>query len=247
MTDSAKTKDTVLGVEGNERAQRETTAAEAQVEAPNPAVAREVKGNVIQAREAAENAAQAAQGLGPDVTGDPVSSVDVLQHEIEHKTDTAVVQGQKDIEAAKNVGSQYADRAKTMASNVVSSAQNTLYGTSEDKPRPMGSSTGVSAPGPSPLSGAASGAFTSLQETASFAAGATQQYLASAQAMAQPHIDKAREAARTYLGGDTESTGSDVATPPAETSERPTTNPPSDIAQGVPGSFPVDSGQQPRT
>lgn len=243
MTDSTRSKDPVLGVEGSEHAQSETTAAGAEAEAPNPAIAHEVKGNVIQAREAAEKAAQAAQGMGPEITGHPVSGVDVLQHEVEHKTDTAVAHGQKDMETTKNVGSQYVEEAKTMASNVINSAQNVLHGTSEEKPHPIGSSTGISAPGPSSLSETAGGVLTSLQERASSAVGATQQYLASAQATVQPHIDRAREAAHTYLGVGTESTRSDAVAPPVETSERPTMNLSPDTTQGVPGSFPTDPGR----
>lgn len=242
MTDRTRTEEPVHGVEGSECAERETTAAGAQAMAPNPAVAHEVRGNVIQAREAAEKAAQAAQGMGPEVTGDPVSGVDVLQREVEHKTNAAVAQGRQDIGTAKNVGSQYADQAKTTASNIVDSAKNALHGTSEEKPRSMGSSTGISAPGPTSPSWGTGDALTSLQEKASSAVGASQQYLASAQATVQPHIDRVREVAQTYLGVGTESITSGVAAPPVETSERPRTNLRSDTAQGVPGAFPGDSG-----
>lgn len=243
MTDRTRSKDFVLGVEGNERAQSETTAAEAKAEAPNPAIAHEVKGNVIQAREAAEKAAQAAQGMGPEITGDPVSGVDVLQHEVEHTKDIAVAHGQKDIETAKNVGSQYIEEARTMAGNVIESAQNALHGTVQEKPHAVGSSTGISAPGPSSLSETAGDVLTSLQERASSAVGATQQYLASAQATVQPHIDRAREVAHTYLGVGTESTRSDAVVSPVETSEGPTANLPPDTTPGVPGSFPSDPGR----
>ncbi|KAI6096874.1 hypothetical protein EDD17DRAFT_1440460, partial [Pisolithus thermaeus] len=130
--------------------------------------------------------------MGPEATGESVSSVDVLQHEVGHKTDTAVAQGQKDVEIAKNVGSQYIEQAKTTATNVLNSAQNALQGASEEKPHPIGSSTGVSAPGPSSLTETAGSVLTSLQEKASSAVGVTQQYLASAQATVQPHIDRAR-------------------------------------------------------
>ncbi|KAI6095335.1 hypothetical protein F5141DRAFT_723182 [Pisolithus sp. B1] len=181
--------------------------------------------------------------MGPEVTGEPVSSVDVLQHEAGHKTDTAVAQGQRDVEIVQNVGSQYIEQAKTTVSNVLNSAQNALQGTSEEKPHTIGSSTGISAPGPSSLTETAGGVLTSLQEKASTAVGATQQYLASAQATVQPHIDRAREAAHTYLSAGIESTRSDAVASPVETSERPTMNLPPDTTQGVPGSFPSDSGR----
>ncbi|KAI6109349.1 hypothetical protein EV401DRAFT_1870133 [Pisolithus croceorrhizus] len=180
--------------------------------------------------------------MGPEVTGEPVSSVDVLQHEVGHKTDTAVAQGQRDVEIVQNVGSQYIEQAKTTVSNALNSAQNALQGTSEEKPHTIGSSTGISAPGPNSLTETAGGVLTSLQEKASSAVGVTQQYLASAQATVQPHIDRAREAAHTYLAADIEST-SDAVASPVETSERPTTNLPLDTTQGVPGSFPSDSGR----
>ncbi|KAG6334950.1 hypothetical protein ID866_4129 [Astraeus odoratus] len=180
--------------------------------------------------------------MGPEITGDTVTGLDVLRHEAEQRTNAAAAHGQQDIEKAKEVGAGYVEQAKSVAGNVITSANNTLRGSSEGKPRPQGSSTGTSAPGPSAgLGGVTTDVLTSLQTTASSAIGVTQQYLSSAQAVVQPHIDSAREKAQGYLGVGMKGSESDAVTPP----ERSSTNMISD-AQGLPGSY-REPGARPST
>ncbi|KAH7930411.1 hypothetical protein BV22DRAFT_62695 [Leucogyrophana mollusca] len=223
---------------GAERVQYETTAAGAQADAPNSRVSREVEENANQAKEAAEKAALAAQGMGSDMTGEGLTPLNTLQSQAAKTTNAAVAEGQRDVHAVKDTGASYLDQAKSIAGDVYASAQGSTRGQSDTKPEPIGSSTGVSAPGTTTHDTSVSDAFAALQATGASAIGTTQQYLASAQAViqphvetarttlephvagakaaVQPHVEKAKETAQGYLGMGIGSKASDAVTPPAE-------------------------------
>lgn len=58
-----------------------------------------------------------------DLTGDTRTALDDLQSAVAQKTNAAAGEGQKDIHAAKDASESYLYQAKTMAENVVTSAQ----------------------------------------------------------------------------------------------------------------------------
>lgn len=120
------------------RVQRETTAGEAHMEAQENGVGTQVGHNVEVAHEAAQQAASSAkvsmaeidgptakgiQMHGQAWTGEPNTAAAQFRHEVTAKTDEAVGQGQHDVEEAKAVGAGYVEQAKTMASNVLATAQ----------------------------------------------------------------------------------------------------------------------------
>ncbi|KAG1885467.1 hypothetical protein F4604DRAFT_1726301 [Suillus subluteus] len=204
---------------GTEKARNETTAAHAQAEAPNARVAHEVEENAEHVQQAAAKAAQVAQGMGPELTGerDTSTAFDVFKSESAQKTNAAASEGQRDFHMAKNTSASYLDQAKTFAESVATSAQDYLHSSTD--PQATSNKTGGDT-------------ISSLQTTASSAVGTAQEYFASAQAAAQPHIDvarstlqpqveKARETAQSYLGMHSPS---DAVTPPS--TERPTTDTP---------------------
>lgn len=216
-------------VQGTERARHETTAACAQAEAPNARVAHEVEENAEHLQQAATKAAQAAQGMGSDLTGerDTSTAFDVLKSEASLKTNAAASEGQRDLHMAKNTSASYLDQAKTMVESITASAQDYLHGSTD--PQATVNKTGGDT-------------MSSLQTSASSAAGTAQQYFASAQAAAQPHIDtarstlqpqfeKARETAQGYLGMHSGTSPSDAITPPS--TARPTTGAPLSGKDGV--------------
>lgn len=56
-------------------------------------------------------------------TGEPDTAAAQFRHEVTAKTNEAVGQGQHDVEEAKAVGAGYVEQAKTMAGNVLATAQ----------------------------------------------------------------------------------------------------------------------------
>ena len=174
---------------GAQQAAHQTTAAEARIEAETPQVAREVDANAEQTRGAAEQAAQAAQGMGTEFTGGSGRGpLDSLAGGMSQKTNAATEQGKRDVEHAKASGATYIDQAKSMAGDMYNSAQNFVQG---------GQSKGTDTD--APLSANTSSAFATLQATGAAAIGTTQQYLASAQAVVQPHVANAQAAAQPYI------------------------------------------------
>ncbi|KIK94754.1 hypothetical protein PAXRUDRAFT_142190 [Paxillus rubicundulus Ve08.2h10] len=237
--------------QGVDRVQHETTAASAQAEAPTPEVARQVEKNAVQAKEVAEKAALAAKGMGPEITGEPLSGFDVLKRESAAKTNAAVVEGQHDTQSAIGASERYFNQAKSVVGSVFASARDILRGRTDGQIHPQGSSTGIATPESTNLRGKADDVLASLQSTAGSAIGTTQQYLASAQATAQPHgestgealesraaaakaaaqlhIDEARETTHGHLGIGAKS---GAVTPPASArSDRPLTNLPIDAKE----------------
>ncbi|OJA19823.1 nuclear receptor coregulator, partial [Rhizopogon vesiculosus] len=175
--------------QGAEQVRHETTAAHAQVEAPNSRVAHQVEENAEHAQKAAAKAAQAAQGMGSEFTGETRTAFDYLQSAAAQKTNAAAAEGQRDVHAAKDASASYLDQAKSAAENVVTSAQDYLQGSTDPQAtaNQQGSSTGPA------------NTTSSLQTSASSAVGTAQQYLASAQAVAQPHIDYARTTLQPHV------------------------------------------------
>ncbi|KAG1813288.1 uncharacterized protein BJ212DRAFT_1301188 [Suillus subaureus] len=198
---------------GNEKARHETTAAHAQAEAPNARAAHQVEQNAEHVQQAATKAAQAAQGMGSELTGerDTSTAFEVFKREAAQKTNAAASEGQRDFHMANNPSASYLDQAKTFAESVATSAQDYLHSSTD----PQATSNKTGGDGTS-----------SLQTSASSAVGTAQRYFASAQAAAQPHIDvarstmqprveKARQTAESYLGMHSGTSHSDAVTPPS--------------------------------
>jgi len=168
---------------GVEQVAHQTTVAEARIDATSPKAARQIDANAEQTHGVAEQAAQAAQGMGPDFTGgNGRGPLDSLANDMSQKTDVAAQQGQKDVEHAKAAGATYVDQAKAAAGGVYNSAQNFVQ-----SGQPKGTNADVT------RSAGGNDTFAALQATAASAFGTTQQYLASAQAVVQPHVETARQ------------------------------------------------------
>lgn len=117
----------------------ETTAAEAERDAQNSEVAREIEHNAESIQQAAQKAALAAsvsqshiiarlslivflQSIGPSLTGEN-DPVDEFQYHAQQTTNAAVTEGQADFESAKATGAGYLSQAQDLASGVLASAQ----------------------------------------------------------------------------------------------------------------------------
>lgn len=98
--------------------QYETTAAQAQAEAPTSNIARQVEKSAEQEKDVARQAALAAESIGLG-QGSP-------SDELKQKTNQAVQEGQHDVEAAKAQGATYLEQAKNVAANVASTVQSYL-------------------------------------------------------------------------------------------------------------------------
>jgi len=209
---------------GAEQARHETTAADAQINAPNSAVAREVEHNAEQVHDAAKQAASAAQSLGPGLTGGSV------QHDAQEKTNAAAAEGKADVDAAKAAGASYLNQVQNLAGSAIATAQSYLPG--QTGSTGTANSTGTTSTSGSSVtsqlqSGAATAYHTAKEYVAAGAAAAqphlenahatVKPHLDSALATAQPHIDKVKETTQSYVGpGGNPSAG-------AVNNEKPTT------------------------
>ncbi|KAJ7751306.1 hypothetical protein DFH07DRAFT_533084 [Mycena maculata] len=164
----------------------QTSAAEAQAHAPTSTIAREVEANANEVANAAQDAAAAAQTKGTALTGQ--SPLDRLHNDASVKTSQAVDQGKANVNAAKATGASYIEQAKTIATNAASTVTQTAQ---SYLPPPSGENgqhtTGDMVAG--------------LQNAGSAALATTKEYLAAAQTTAQPHLEKARDVAATYMPG----------------------------------------------
>jgi len=111
---------------GKELVELETTAGVAQAEASTGKEARQVEKSTEKARDVAHDAAEVAKSKGPTLTGTPPSAVDQFQAQAKEKTNAAVEEGQRDVEAAKASGANYVEQAKEMAASAVNAAQSYL-------------------------------------------------------------------------------------------------------------------------
>ncbi|KAJ7161392.1 hypothetical protein C8R43DRAFT_1123846 [Mycena crocata] len=162
----------------------QTSAAQAQANAPTGTIAREVEANADQLKDVAENAAFAAQSKGPALTGQ--TATDRLHNEASIKTGAAVDAGKADVAAAQASAGGYVQQAKTLASSGVATAQSYL----PEGTGPNGALT-------------TGDVVTGLQTGASAAIATTKEYLVAAQQTAQPHLEKAANVASSYLPGST--------------------------------------------
>ncbi|KAJ7110026.1 hypothetical protein C8R44DRAFT_270315 [Mycena epipterygia] len=191
----------------------QTSAAQAQVDAPTGTIAREVEANAEQAKDVAENAAFVAQSKGPELTGQ--SATDRLQNDVSLKTSAAVDQGQHDVAAAQATGAGYIDQAKSVAANAVATAQSYIpAGTGPDGAHTTGDVVSGLQAGASAVLATTKEYALAAHETAKphIQAGANaalatgKEYLAAAQETAQPHIEKAKGVAQSYMPGSTTTT-----------------------------------------
>ncbi|KAH7886129.1 hypothetical protein F5I97DRAFT_1214068 [Phlebopus sp. FC_14] len=159
--------------------------------------------------------------MGPEMTGEPTSTLDVLQREAAEKTGAAVAEGQKDVHEVEETSASYLEQAKSMAESVLASAQEFLRGSTEGQEK--ASAGQQSSPSKGTLThGQPRDVLGSLKTTAESGVGTAQEYLASAQAAVQPrvestratlephvagakaalqlHVEKAQETAQSYLG-----------------------------------------------
>ncbi|KAM5533943.1 hypothetical protein V8D89_012368 [Ganoderma adspersum] len=165
---------------GQSDARFSTTAAVAETDASTTTLSSEVQKNADKLRTAAIDAAHSASFNEPK----PISTIDQLEQGLSQKTDVAVSQGAHDVQSAKAAASGYVEEAKALAGNVLSTAQSYVSGTSH------------------PSTSAEKGVGTN--DTHASRIGATVQaaivtgkeYLASAQAAAQPYIESAASTAQ---------------------------------------------------
>ncbi|KAJ7631129.1 hypothetical protein FB45DRAFT_917595 [Roridomyces roridus] len=173
----------------------QTTAAQAQAEAQTSTIAREVEENAEHVKDVAHDAANAALKHGQSLTGQTAG--DRLQNDASLKTSAAIEEGRANVEEAKATGATYLDQAKSLAANAAATAQTAAT---------TAATTAVETaqaylPPPSGADGkhTASDVVTGLQNAGTAAYATTKEYLAAAQTTAQPHIEKARDVAASYL------------------------------------------------
>jgi hypothetical protein len=61
--------------------------------------------------------------MGSDLTGDNYTTFDDLRCATAQKTNAAAAEGQRDVHTAIDISSSYLDQAKSMAGDIVTSAQ----------------------------------------------------------------------------------------------------------------------------
>jgi len=177
--------------QGLDRVELETTAADAQINAPTAPIAREVEANAEHAKDAAHNAAATARSKGAPLTP---TALDQFQQQASKTLDAAVAQGQHDVDAAKStIGSEYVDQAKALATSAVKTAQSYLPQTAESVGGQTKSTNGTSG----------SGVVSSLQSGATAAVETTREYLNGAQETTKPYIEATKE---SVIGRQTKST-----------------------------------------
>jgi len=103
-----------------------TTAARAEAEQQTAQAAQAVHETAEHVKGVAEHAASTAHTRGPGVTGRAYDAVTQLRAKVEETTDTAVAEGQKNVQAAVNVGASYLEQAKGLASGAISTAASYL-------------------------------------------------------------------------------------------------------------------------
>ncbi|KAF5384829.1 hypothetical protein D9615_001306 [Tricholomella constricta] len=187
---------------GKHQAEFETTAAEAQIEAPTAKIAREIEENAEHVHDVAHDAADAAKAKGRALTGTPPSAIDQLQQQARQKTEAAVAEGHHDVDAAKAVGAGYVEQVKTMAAHAIATAQSYL-------PASVGGHTSTTA---QPASGVAS----SIQGGAATVVDTTKEYVASAQEAVKPHIEHVKGAVQGGPATPASSTGIPATSAPLE-------------------------------
>ncbi|KAF9040457.1 hypothetical protein BDZ89DRAFT_1035097 [Hymenopellis radicata] len=169
---------------GAERSQFETTAADAQANAPTASAARQVERQADATTAAAHDAAETAQAKGKEFTGEPPSALDNLQRQATDVTNGAVSEGKQDVQAAQATGAGYVDQVKSLAGQAVQTAQQCMP-------------TATGQPGETPTSGAGASDTgnipTQIQVGAATVLETAKGYISTAQSAAQPHIDKAME------------------------------------------------------
>ncbi|KZP31117.1 hypothetical protein FIBSPDRAFT_945157 [Athelia psychrophila] len=178
---------------GADQARFETSAAEAERDAPNPAVAHEIEANAQATQSVAEQAANAAHSLGPTLTGG-TNPVDQFQREAAQTTDAAVAEGQANVASAKAAGAGYLSQAQDLASGVIASAQSFVQHASND---PKGTGVGVG----QSIQTTAATALSTAKELLSAGAAAAQPHVETARSTAQPHLDRAKETIQGYVAG----------------------------------------------
>ncbi|KAH9486517.1 hypothetical protein JR316_0000582 [Psilocybe cubensis] len=110
-------------VTGKDQIALETTAAEARLNAPNAAVAREVEHNAEGVKEAAQQAAAHAKAVGRSLTGEASTAAGQFRGDASRTTDAAVEEGKQDVENVKAATVGYVEQAKSYASSALETAQ----------------------------------------------------------------------------------------------------------------------------
>jgi len=113
-------------VTGKERSALETTAAEAQIEAPTAKLARQIETNAEQEKAAAQQAANFAKTIGEEYTGESMAATDKLQRDASNATNAAVLEGKKDVDHVKAVGTEYVEQVKALAKSAIETVQTYL-------------------------------------------------------------------------------------------------------------------------
>ncbi|KAF8922094.1 hypothetical protein CPB85DRAFT_20165 [Mucidula mucida] len=205
---------------GAERSQFETSAADAQANAPTAGAARQVEKQADAATAAAHAAAETAQAKGRQFTGEPPSALDKLQSQAKDVTNDAVSEGKQDVQAAQATGAGYVDQVKSLAEQAVQTAQQYIPSATAKPRETPTAGAGASGTGNIP---------TQLQAGATTALETAKGYISTAQSAAQPHIDKAME----YIQG-VQQQGST-----AKPGEVPPSTAPLESGQHVGGPYPT--------
>ncbi|KIK51741.1 hypothetical protein GYMLUDRAFT_64645 [Collybiopsis luxurians FD-317 M1] len=104
---------------GTDVARAETTAAQAQIDAPTNSTARMTERNAETMQGAAEEAALMARSLGKETTGEPPSAGEQLRS----KSETAIAHGKADIVKAMDEMQEYLGQAKRLPGNALEAVE----------------------------------------------------------------------------------------------------------------------------
>jgi hypothetical protein len=213
---------------GKEHFAHDTTAAEAQINAPNAVEAMHVSENAERAKDAANQAASVAKTLGSDLTGEPTTAVDQFKMDASRTTEAAVTEGKQDVQQATVVGVAYVEQAKSLANSALETAKNYLPtalggnahetgSTSQEAPSLIDQvkdtaaniyATAVSTAKPqtdklggtaSAVTDAAQPHIDSTKETAQSTWDAAHGHIEAAKAAAKPHFDNAKVSAQAAV------------------------------------------------
>jgi hypothetical protein len=181
----------------------ETTAALAELEAPDSRTARQVERNAERERDAATQAATVAKTLGSDYTGEPSTAAGQFKQQASATTDKAVQQGKQDVESAKETGQTFIDQAKAAVNSVIETAQHYIssaVGTESTGPTSTVTPTQrttTSGQGGQSMVQSAEATATNILHTAQESANAAYN---TVRETAHPHIERAKAATQGMTG-----------------------------------------------
>ncbi|KAF9478029.1 hypothetical protein BDN70DRAFT_880458 [Pholiota conissans] len=180
----------VSSVPGAQHSALDTTVVEAEINAPNSEVAREIERNAEKEKEVAQQTASVAKSLGSDYTGEPSTAVGEFEVSAARKTNAAVAEGKHDVAEVKATGASYVEQAKAFAASAIETAQSYFPESIGGRAHAQSTTTESAQPKEEGRTGA--GIITSVEATA-------ENVYHKVSAVAQPHIEHVHEVAHPRI------------------------------------------------